>query len=176
MNLSRQPLNKLDLPAMNQVASSLSKNRRRRERQMHLLMRRLEAENEASISIESSNVPPAESESEEEMDLEGPDDFQEEDFSIIILQCPTLICNGYLEDSSYAGMKNFICSEPGCHFRLSGYSSDCTTQQICDKFREAYIKHSHFSPCKEIPEVSVDIADGIELLFLACKCGFLDYF
>jgi len=174
MNISRHPINKLNLPPMNQVASSLSENRRRRERQIHTLLRRLEAENEALASIESSNTPLPDAEEDEQMDLEDPVCNNEEDFNMTVLQCPTLMCTGFLEDSSFIGMKNFNCSEPSCEFRISGYSSDCTTQEICDKLRDSYILH-HKSNCKEMPVVSVDILDGSEFLFLACKCGFLDF-
>jgi hypothetical protein len=158
---------------MNQVASSLSENRRRRERQIHTLLRRLEAENEALASIESSNTPLPDSE-EEPMDLEDSVYINEEDVDMTILQCPTLICTGFLVDSSYVGFKNFTCSEPDCQFKISGYSSNCTTQEICDRLRDSYILH-HKSNCIEMPVVSVDMADGSEFLFLACKCGFLDF-
>lgn len=174
MNISRQPIDKLNLPPMNQVASSHSENRRRRERQIHMLLRRLEAENEAINSIESSNIPLPDAESEEEMELDLPDSYYEEQYNMLVLQCPTLVCRGYIVDSSYAGMKNFTCTGPGCSFRISGYSTTCTTKDICDSLGEVYGRHSKWN-CKEIPGVNVDIADGCELLFVICKCGFVEF-
>lgn len=174
MNISRLPINSLKLPDIHQLTHSLSKNRRRRDRDNALLRNRLEAEKHAQNVLDELDMPQLDPESEEDYIEEPQDVSSYEDYIMLAHQCPTLFCPGCLEETSYAGMKNYTCNNINCTFKISGFATNVSLESLCDKLRDTFILHYN-TGCNQQLTPAIELIEGNELLFLLCNCGFTQW-